>query len=247
MPEEELAEIESYENTAEYQQSSINIIKESKLPPYCENFKMHKKFFIGNDKHVSNNATNILHFNKKHIFDIVSDDFLLPEERIVESPFFRKYTRYSITPECLYLDNVKLPLHDDGEYIKNNTAQIMRIQVADKIGECYIENEPLIPDGIYKIQNGAVIVPVHNYGNQPLQKPEKINHDLVLSTTLLKSGKVINISHIDHQNVTKKMSQNISQKYIKRSDQRFKFSIQLPPLGCTKKKTDASGQKNEEL
>ena len=128
---------------------------------------MNKKFFMRNDKHVSNNATNILYFIKKHIFHIVSNDFPLPEKGIIGLPFFRKYSRYSITPEYSYLDNVKLPIHDDGEYVKNNTAQIMRIQVADLIGKCYIENEPLIPDGIYKIQNGALIicVPVHNCGN----------------------------------------------------------------------------------
>ena len=80
---------------------------------------------MGNDKHVSNNATNILYFNKKHIFHIVSDDFPLPEEGIRGLPLFRKYSRYSITPEYLYLDNVKLPLYDNGEYIKNNTAQSM--------------------------------------------------------------------------------------------------------------------------
>ena len=67
----------------------------------------------------------------------------------------------------------------------------MRIQFADQIRVYYVENEPLIPDGIYKIQNGAVIVPVHNYGNQSLQKPERINHDLVLTRTLLNSQNTI--------------------------------------------------------
>ena len=48
---------------------------------------------MGNEKHISNNVTNILYLNKKHIFHIVSDDFPLPEEGIVGLPVFKKYSR----------------------------------------------------------------------------------------------------------------------------------------------------------
>ena len=90
---------------------------------------------------------------RKHIFHIVSDDFPLPEEGIIGLPYSQRYGRYSVTKEYLFLDKVKLPLHDNGEYICQNTIQVRKIDVPIEEREVWIEDQNMIPDGIYTIMN----------------------------------------------------------------------------------------------
>ena len=76
----------------------------------------------------------------------------LTRSRKNRASLFRQYERYSTTPQYLILDNKKLPLHDDGEFVSGNTAQINRINVNEPDQEVFIENDPNIPDGIYLIK-----------------------------------------------------------------------------------------------
>ena len=69
---------------------------------------------MGKDKHFSVQANEITHLGKKHFFHIVYDDFPLPEECTIGLPYLQRYDQYSVTKEYLFLDIVKLPLHDDG-------------------------------------------------------------------------------------------------------------------------------------
>ena len=82
---------------------------------------------MGNDKHLSQEATHLYYFGKIHLFHIVSDDFPLPEDGIIGLPFFRKYYRYAITPNYLIIEEKKISLTDDGEYLPLHTAQVRRI------------------------------------------------------------------------------------------------------------------------
>ena len=99
----------------------------------------------------------------------------------------------------------------------------------------------MIPDGIYKIQNGAVILSVHNYGNQPLQKQEKINHDLVLSTTLRNSQNIESTLEIPSriqklqqstrlQHIEEKLAKPIWKIIVKYNDI---HSLEGDPVPCT--------------
>ena len=126
---------------------------------------------MGNDKHSSQEATHLYYFGKIHLFHIVSDDFPLPEDGIIGLPFFKKYHRYAITPNYLIIEDKKISLIDDGEYLPPHTAQVRRIDVtSDKtIQDVWIENNDSVPDGIYQIKNGKIILPFNNYSNQPMQ------------------------------------------------------------------------------
>ena len=73
----------------------------------------------------------------------------------------------SITPQYVILDNKKLPLRDDGEFVCGTTAQINRINVDEPDQEVFIENDPNIPDGIYLIKSNQLTVPYHNYNKNP--------------------------------------------------------------------------------
>ena len=81
---------------------------------------------MGNDN-TSLEATYLNYFGKKHLSHIVNNNFPLPEDGIIGLPFLRKYDRYSITPRYLIIENKKIPLIDDGEYLGPHTAQVMRI------------------------------------------------------------------------------------------------------------------------
>ena len=72
---------------------------------------MRKNFLVGNDKHLSQEATYLDYFSKKHPFHIVDNNFLLPEDDIIRLPFLRNYDRYSITPEYLIIENKKNTLN----------------------------------------------------------------------------------------------------------------------------------------
>ena len=97
----------------------------------------------------------------------MENDFPLLEAGIIGLPFFRQYERYSITPQYLILDNRKLPLYDDGEFVSGNTAQINRINVNEPDQEIFIKNDPNIPNGIYSIKSNQLTVPYHNYDRNP--------------------------------------------------------------------------------
>ena len=92
-------------------------------------------------------------------------------------PFLNAFDRYIITKDFLYIDNKKLPLYEDGTFVSGNTAQVTTIQIADKDQDRYIENHESIPDGMYRIKNREVLVPLCNYGKTPLKIPKHLGHE----------------------------------------------------------------------
>ncbi|XP_033228824.1 uncharacterized protein LOC117180436 [Belonocnema kinseyi] len=96
-----------------------------------------------------------------------------------ELPFFNAFDRYHLTENFIYVDNRKLPLYEDGTFLPGNTAQITRIKVIDKDQDIYIENDKLIPDGIYKIENQELFVPLYNYDKDPLIIQQKIKYEAI--------------------------------------------------------------------
>ena len=150
--------------------SSINIIKRNKVPIQSRPFEIRKNFIMGKDKHMLTTAVHIIYLNKRHLFHIVENGFPLPEEGIIGLSFFRKYNRYAITPKFLVIENKKLSLYDDGEYITPYTAQINKIHIPNEIDqEICIENDPHVPDGIYQIKKQILLAPYNKYDRQPLK------------------------------------------------------------------------------
>ena len=80
---------------------------------------------------------------------------------MIQKSYYPRYDRYSVTKEYLFLDKVKLPLHDDGEYICQNTEQVRKIDVPIEEGEVWIEDQNMIPDGIYTISNSQIWLPIY--------------------------------------------------------------------------------------
>ena len=53
----------------------------------------------------------------------------LPEDGIIELPFFHKFPRYAIIQKFLVIDKRKLPLYCDGEFIPKYSAKICKVQL----------------------------------------------------------------------------------------------------------------------
>ena len=73
----------------------------------------------------------------------------------------------------------------------------------------------VIPDRIYGIQYGEVIVPVHNCENQHAQEPGKRNYDLILSMRLPQILKILNQLykyHAQFKSCNSVLDYNISRK-----------------------------------
>ena len=91
---------------------------------------MRKNFIMGNDKHLSREATCLNYLGKKHLFHIVDNNFPLPADGIIGLLFFRKYDRFLMIPRFLIIENEKIPLINDGEYLGSHTV----MQVSDSLG-----------------------------------------------------------------------------------------------------------------
>ena len=104
--------------------SAINIIKEKTLDKKDERKECEKTFSMGKDIHISKQKTTLNFFNKEQTFYIVLDDFPLPKEEIIGINFLSQHDRYFITPEYLIIDQIKLPIYEDGEFVSPNSEQI---------------------------------------------------------------------------------------------------------------------------
>ena len=112
--------------------AAINIIKEKVTAIDDKRQKYIKKFIMGRDEHISTETVNLTFFGQSHIYHIVPDNFPLPEEGIIGIKFFSKCQRYAITSEFLILDNIKLPFHENGEFIPGKTTKVFRIATTDQ-------------------------------------------------------------------------------------------------------------------
>lgn len=162
--------------------SAINLRKESEIPPGGKPFKMIKKFVMGHDLNYSHQAIKIPYFNKTHLFLIVNDDFPLPEEGIIGRPFLKAYEKYHLTfPDFLYINERKLPLYQDGNFVPNNTVQLTKIQIEGNDKDIFIDGNDNIPSGLYRIKDNKTTIPIYNYGNHLMKKPETINYEEIES------------------------------------------------------------------
>ena len=110
------------------------------------------------ETNTSTETVNLTFFGQLNIFHIVPDNFRLLEEGII----FPKYRCYAITLEFLILNNIKLPLHEDGEFIPGKTTKVFRIATTDQNQDVLVLVQENIPDGIYRIQQNEISVPITN-------------------------------------------------------------------------------------
>ena len=106
---------------------------------------------MGGNEYISTETVNSTFFGQSHIFHIVPDNFPLPKEGIIWIKFVSKYRRYAIKSEFLTLDNIKLPLHEDGEFIPGKTTKVFRIATTDQNQDVLVLDQENIPDRIYRI------------------------------------------------------------------------------------------------
>ena len=90
---------------------------------------------MGNDKHISTETATLRYLGKEHIFHIVPENFPLPEKGIIGLPFFNKYDRFAITKDHLIIDDMKLTLFEDGEFIPQNICRLQGILTTDEDGD----------------------------------------------------------------------------------------------------------------
>ena len=115
---------------------------------------------------------------KKDAFDCAP----LSEEGIIGIKLFSKHRRSAIMSEFLILDNIKLPLHEDGEFIPEKTTKVFRIATTDQTQDVLVLDQENIPHGIYRIQNNEISVPITNYCIQPKPINTRIKYEQILTT-----------------------------------------------------------------
>ena len=131
---------------------------------------MRKNFVMGKRVHISKQRTTLNFFNKEQTFYIVLDDFPLPNEGIIGINFLSQYDRYSITSEYLIIDQINLPIYEDGEFVSLNSEKICRIKIKEEVDQdILILDQENIPDGIYRINEVFVKIPIRNNTCNPLK------------------------------------------------------------------------------
>ena len=129
---------------------------------------------MGRDENTATETVKFNFFNKEHVFHIIPKDFPLLEDGFIGLKFFSKYDRCAITANFLVLDKKELPLRVDGDFIPAKTSKIFRIPVAEDDQDILIIDRKTIPDGIYKIKDGIIEVPIQNYSTKPAEIPKRI-------------------------------------------------------------------------
>ena len=150
--------------------AAINIIQEKTLDKKDESKECETTSSMRKYVHTLKQKTTLNFFNKEQTFYIVPDDFPLPEEGIIGIKSLSQYDRYSITPEYLIIDKIKLPIYEDGEFLSPNLDKICRIKIKEEVNQdiLFLDQEN-IPDGIYRVNEGFVKIPIRNNTLNPLQ------------------------------------------------------------------------------
>ena len=81
----------------------------------------------------------------------------------------------------MILDNIKLPLHENGEFIPVKTTKVFRIATTDDNQDVLVLDQENIPDGIYRIQNNEISVPITNYCIEPKPINTRIKYEQILT------------------------------------------------------------------
>ena len=75
------------------------------------------------------------------------------------------------------MDDKKLPLQVDGDFIPAKTSKIFRIPAAGDDKDVLIIDQDTVPDEIYKIKNGIIKVPIQNHSTKPAEIPKRIKYE----------------------------------------------------------------------
>ena len=81
----------------------------------------------------------------------------------------------------MILDNIKLPLHEDGEFILGKATKVFRIATTDQNQDVLVLDQENLPGGIYRIQNNEISVHITNYCIEPKPINTRIKHEQILT------------------------------------------------------------------
>lgn len=203
---------------------------------------MNKEFSMGNDKHQTNEVTKFKFQGKEHLFVIVPENFPIPEEGIIGTPFLYSY-QFNLSNNSLQLDDKVYPLEYDGILIPKNTIKMITVKTNRKQGHILIEDNPYIPNSIYRIVDSQVMIPVSNEAETDLRlSDEEINYKFInvgpereerityitqkeLNARLKLLNEKLRLKHIEDAHRTQIQKIVISYHDI--------FSLQGDPLPCT--------------
>ena len=138
-------------------------------------------------------------------------------------------------------DNINLPLHKDEEFIPVKTTKVFRIATIDQNQDLLVLDQENIPDGIYRVQNNEIFVPIINYCIEPKPINTRIKYEQILTiysrdlNSRKKKGELWNrlqeifkLSKLDH---LEKHQKDIIQRLITKYQE--VFSLKTEPLPCT--------------
>ena len=122
---------------------------------------------MGDDKYETIEATPVTYFGKNYSFHI-EKECPLSKNGIIGLSFFNKFPRYAITQKFLVIDECKLPIYYDGEYIPKNSqsAKICKLQIDNEDDQVVrTKNQKGIPHGLYSyvINNNKFEIPLHDF------------------------------------------------------------------------------------
>lgn len=131
---------------------------------------------MGNDIHKTNQTVNLQFQNKTHLFLIVPNNFPIPEDGIIGVPFLQAY-HFNLSNKSLSLDNKIYKLENEIIILPKNTIQLITIEADKKRGDVIIEDCPYVPDGIFRISDYKIKVPLSNPTNDSISiRKEEINY-----------------------------------------------------------------------
>lgn len=249
--------------------AGINIIKRSCVVPSKIKTETAKSFFMGRDKHTTDETVELISFNKPHIFHVVPDDFPLLEDGIIGLPFLRKY-EYEINNQILALDNFAISLYEEpGKAVAPDTYTIRTGFINDQATRiCYIntgKKEISTKDQIEcesdpsEIQNLLSKLRTQHIDPEHKDSIEKIlasYHDifsldpdtlpctkLTEHTITLKTDKPINVKSYRHPECHKSEIHRQIEEMLKKNVIENSDSPFNAPVWVVPKKLDASGKR----
>ena len=172
---------------------------------------------MGNDQHQAKEVTLLKFQDKCHTFIIVPNEFPLPEDGIIGIPVLHAY-QFNLSNKNLQLDNRVYPLECYGIIIPKNSIKMITLKMSRREGHVIIENNPYIPDSIYRISNSQILVPIVNDTENELRlSDDNINFEFVTSPPERKEQ----INYITHEELTarlKLLTENLRLQHIEESN-----------------------------
>ena len=110
--------------------SSINLMEEDSIIKIDQAIiEMRKNSITVNNKHVSQEITYLRYFGNKHLFRLFNNDFSLPGDGIIGLTFFQKYEWNDDRMIEWMIENNKMPLIGDGNYVPVHIAHANKINL----------------------------------------------------------------------------------------------------------------------